>query len=58
MKGKNIINKDAKILSDMADISVDDATNMLLAAMKAFGTDKLNESELNTIVVKLNNVNM
>ena len=58
MNDKDIINSNAKILSDMADISVDDATNMLLEAMKAFDIDKLNESELNTIVDKLNNVKL
>jgi len=58
MNDKDIINKDVKLLSDMADISVEDATKMLLAAMKAFDTDKLSESELNTIVDKLNTVDM
>jgi hypothetical protein len=53
---KDILNSNAKILSDMADISVEDATNMLLAAMKAFDVDNLSEEEANTIVDKLNSV--
>ena len=57
MNDKDIINKDAKILSDMADISVEEATSMLLAAMNKYNFE-LSDSEINTIVDKLNNVKL
>lgn len=57
MNDKDIINKDAKILPDMADISVEEATSMLLAAMNKYNFE-LSDSEINTIVDKLNNVKL
>lgn len=58
MNDKNIVNNNAKILSDMADINIEDATNMLIEAMKKYDNYRLSESELNTIADKLNNVEL
>jgi len=57
MSNTDIINKDAEILSDMADISIEDATKMLLEAMEKYNFD-ISESEINRIVDKLNDVEL
>ena len=58
MIDKNVLNSNAKVLSDMADISVEDATNMLLAAMKAFNVDELSDEVADAIVEKFNNISI
>lgn len=52
----DVLNSNAKVLSDMADISVEDATNMLLEAMKTFNVDELSDEAADAIVEKLNSV--
>lgn len=49
----NNITNCAKITSDIAEIDVDEATNMLLQVMKTY---KIDPNELDEIIDKLNEV--
>ena len=53
MNNKEILYDNAKVFSDMAEISVEEATNILLQVMKTYGYDI---NELNEVIDKLNEV--
>lgn len=54
MFDKELINKNAKIFANIAQISVEDSTKILLEAVKSYNIDDLNQDELNNIIDKLN----
>lgn len=49
----NLLNENAKIYANIADISVEEATEALLQIMKTYECDV---NELNEVIDKLNNV--